>query len=109
MTMQQTEVVLASGGIDRAIFNPGRRDPDWRRGLGIGDDEPVIGFVGRLVMEKGLDVFSETIEQLEKRQVRHKVLVVGEGPAREWFEKALPNGIFAGFQGGEDLGRAVGT
>src|SRR3712207_8558157 len=36
-------------GIDREIFNPGRRDLEWRRGLGIGDDEPVIGFVGRLV------------------------------------------------------------
>ncbi|HEY0626599.1 MAG TPA: glycosyltransferase family 1 protein [Allosphingosinicella sp.] len=96
-------------GIDREIFNPERRDLAWRRSLGIEDDVPVIGFVGRLVMEKGLDVFSETIERLEKRQVRHKVLVVGEGPAREWFEGALPNGIFVGFQGGADLGRAVAS
>jgi phosphatidylinositol alpha 1,6-mannosyltransferase len=96
-------------GIDREIFNPGRRDMDWRRGLGIEDDEPVIGFVGRLVMEKGLDVFSDTIDRLERRGVKHKVLVVGDGPARDWFEKALPNGIFAGFQGGADLGRAVAS
>jgi glycosyltransferase involved in cell wall biosynthesis len=41
--------------------------------------------------------------------VRHKVLVVGEGPARDWFEKRLPNGIFAGFQEGPDLGRAVAS
>jgi glycosyltransferase involved in cell wall biosynthesis len=41
--------------------------------------------------------------------VRHKVLIVGEGPAREWFEKRLPNGIFVGFQEGEDLGRAVAS
>jgi glycosyltransferase involved in cell wall biosynthesis len=34
---------------------------------------------------------------------------VGEGPAREWFEKRLPNGIFVGFQEGEDLGRAVAS
>jgi glycosyltransferase involved in cell wall biosynthesis len=96
-------------GIDREIFNPERRDLAWRRQFGIEDDMPVIGFVGRLVMEKGLDVFSETIEQLEARNVRHKVLVVGEGPARDWFEKALPNGIFAGFQKGPDLGRAVAS
>jgi phosphatidylinositol alpha 1,6-mannosyltransferase len=96
-------------GIDRETFHPGQRDLEWRRSLGIEDDVPVIGFIGRLVMEKGLDVFAETIDQLERRGVRHKVLVVGEGPARDWFERALPNGIFAGFQGGCDLGRAAAS
>jgi glycosyltransferase involved in cell wall biosynthesis len=96
-------------GIDREIFHPGRRDMEWRRSLGIEDEMPVIGFVGRLVMEKGLDVFSDTIDRLEKKQVRHKVLVVGEGPAREWFENRLPNAVFAGFQAGPDLGRAVAS
>ncbi|MDP9412996.1 MAG: glycosyltransferase family 1 protein [Pseudomonadota bacterium] len=96
-------------GIDTEIFNPGRRDLDWRRGMGIEDDVPVIGFIGRLVMEKGLDVFSDTIDQLERRQIRHNVLVVGHGPARDWFEKRLPNAILAGFQAGPDLGRAVAS
>jgi len=96
-------------GIDREIFHPGRRDMAWRRELGIADDEPAIGFVGRLVMEKGLDVFSDTIERLERRGVKHKVLIVGEGPAREWFERSLPNAVFAGFQEGQDLGRAVAS
>jgi glycosyltransferase involved in cell wall biosynthesis len=96
-------------GIDREIFNTGRRDLEWRRSLGIDDDVPVIGFVGRLVMEKGLDVFSDVIDRLEQRQVRHKVLVVGEGPARDWFEKRLPQACFVGFQAGPDLGRAVAS
>jgi glycosyltransferase involved in cell wall biosynthesis len=103
------DVGIWTRGIDREVFNPGRRDLAWRRGLGIDDDVPVVGFVGRLVMEKGLDVFSDTIEHLEKRQVRHKVLVVGEGPARDWFEQRLPQAIFAGFQKGPDLGRAVAS
>jgi glycosyltransferase involved in cell wall biosynthesis len=96
-------------GIDREIFQPRARSLEWRRELGIGDDEPVIGFVGRLVMEKGLDVFSDTIDCLEKHQVRHRVLIVGEGPAREWFERRLPQAVFAGFQAGPDLGRAVAS
>ncbi len=103
------DVGIWTRGIDREIFNPDRRDLDWRHGLGIADDVPVIGFTGRLVMEKGLDVFSDAIDRLERRQVRHKVLVVGEGPAREWFEKRLPNGCFVGFQAGADLGRAVAS
>jgi glycosyltransferase involved in cell wall biosynthesis len=103
------DVGIWSRGIDREIFNPGRRDLAWRRSLGIGDDEPVVGFVGRLVMEKGLDVYSDTIDRLARRQVRHKVLVVGDGPARDWFEKRLPDAVFTGFQGGADLGRAVAS
>jgi phosphatidylinositol alpha 1,6-mannosyltransferase len=103
------DVGIWTRGIDREIFNPGRRDLAWRRALGIADDEPAIGFTGRLVMEKGLDVFSEVIDRLERRQVRHKVLIVGEGPARDWFEKRLPQAIFTGFQCGADLGRAVAS
>jgi glycosyltransferase involved in cell wall biosynthesis len=60
-------------------------------------------------MEKGLDVFSEAIDCLDRKRVRHKVLVVGEGPARDWFEKRLPQAVFVGFQKGADLGRAVAS
>jgi phosphatidylinositol alpha 1,6-mannosyltransferase len=102
-------VGIWSRGIDRDVFNPNRRDLGWRRSLGIADDEPVIGFVGRLVMEKGLDVYAETIDCLARAGVRHRVLVVGEGPARDWFERRLPEALFVGFQGGDDLGRAVAS
>jgi glycosyltransferase involved in cell wall biosynthesis len=103
------DVGIWSRGIDREIFNPERRDLEWRRGLGIEDDMPVVGFVGRLVMEKALDVFADSVERLERRGVRHKVLVVGDGPAREWFEKRLPGAVFAGFFEGPELGRAVAS
>jgi glycosyltransferase involved in cell wall biosynthesis len=103
------DVGIWTRGIDRDIFTPARRDLGWRQALGIADDVPVIGFIGRLVMEKGLDVFSDTIDQLTVRGVRHKVLVVGEGPARQWFENRLPDAVFTGFQKGPDLGRAVAS
>ncbi len=101
------DVGIWSRGVDRDIFHPDKRDMAWRQSHGIADDDQVIGFVGRLVMEKGLDVFSDTIDRLVRRKVPHKVLIVGEGPARQWFESRLPNAVFAGFQGGQDLGRAV--
>lgn len=103
------DVGIWTRGVDRDVFNPGRRDPEWRRGLGIADDEVAIGFLGRLVMEKGLDVFSDTIDALARKGVKHRVLVIGDGPAREWFERRLPDAVFAGFQGGADLGRAVAS
>jgi phosphatidylinositol alpha 1,6-mannosyltransferase len=103
------DVSIWSRGVDREIFNPARRNLEWRRSYGIGDEEVVVGFLGRLVMEKGLDVFSDTIDELSRSGVPHRVLVVGEGPAREWFAGRLPDAVFTGFQGGEDLARAVAS
>jgi phosphatidylinositol alpha 1,6-mannosyltransferase len=103
------DISLWSRGVDRSIFHPGARDLAWRRGLGIADDEVVVGFIGRLVMEKGLDVFADSVDELRTRSVAHRVLVVGEGPARDWFEARLPQAAFAGFQSGADLGRAVAS
>jgi phosphatidylinositol alpha 1,6-mannosyltransferase len=103
------DIDIWSRGVDRDIFNPQRRDMEWRRAQGLSDDQPVIGFLGRLVMEKGLDVFSDAIDQLRRRQVPHQVMVIGEGPARGWFESRLPYARFVGFQGGADLGRAVAS
>jgi len=96
-----------SRGINHARFNPGRRDDAWRRSLGLADDEVAVGFLGRLVLEKGLDVFAEVIGELKRRGVKHRVLVIGEGPARDWFAQRVPEAVFTGFQAGDDLGRAV--
>ena len=103
------DVSIWSRGVDRDIFNPARRDMDWRRAQGLADDEVVIGFFSRLVMEKGLDVFSDAIDELRRKGVRYRVLVVGDGPAREWFENRLPEAVFTGFLGGIDLARAVAS
>ncbi len=103
-----SDISIWSRGIDRTVFHPGRRDAEWRRSIGIGDDEFVIGFLGRLVMEKGLDVFSDTIDLLARMQVPHRVIVIGDGPARGWFEARLPaNAVFTGFLGGAELARGI--
>ncbi|WP_033923115.1 glycosyltransferase family 4 protein [Sphingomonas sp. 37zxx] len=104
-----TPIDIWSRGVNHARFNPGMRSLEWRRGLGIADDEVAVSFLGRLVLEKGLDIFADVVRELERRGVRHRVLVVGEGPAREWFAKQVPSAVFAGFQSGDDLGRAVAS
>jgi glycosyltransferase involved in cell wall biosynthesis len=103
------DITIWSRGVDRETFNPGRRSGEWRRSLGLADEDVAIGFLGRLVMEKGLDVFSDTIDELKRRGIAHKVLIVGEGPARGWLEARMPDAVFAGFQEGADLGRAVAS
>ena len=104
------DIGIWSRGVETDIFSPAQRDMEWRRSLGIRDDEPVICFIGRVVMEKGLDVFAESIDALHRRGVHAKVLVIGEGPAREWFETRLgKDAIFIGFQRGDDLARAIAS
>src|SRR3546814_17570453 len=78
-----------------------RRDAIWRRELGIDDDTPVIGFLGRLDMEKGLDVFADTIDALRRRGVPHEVVVIGEGPAGDWFQSRMARARLVGFPGGQ--------
>lgn len=104
-----SDIGIWSRGVDRTVFSPERRSLEWRRALGIADHEVAVGFLGRLVMEKGLDVFAACVAELARRKVAHRVLVVGEGPAREAFAKVVPGAVFAGFQSGADLGRAVAS
>jgi len=103
------DIAIWARGVDREQFNPGRRAMDWRRELGVADDELAVAFLGRIVMEKGLDVFAEVITALRERNVKHRVLIIGEGPARPWFEQQLPDGIFLGQQTGTDLARALAS
>jgi glycosyltransferase involved in cell wall biosynthesis len=104
------DIGIWSRGVETDVFSPAKRDMEWRRSLGIQDDEPVICFIGRIVMEKGLDVFAEALDVLHRRGVRPKVLVIGEGPARQWFETRLAgDAIFIGFQRGDDLARAIAS
>lgn len=116
--MRQSRIISGapavwSRGVDKTRFNPGRRSPEWRWSLGIADDEPVIGFVGRLVLEKGLDMVAAAVTELQARGVKHRLLVVGDGPARERFEAQVSAGnsgaIFTGFLEGSNLARAYAS
>ena len=103
------DVSIWSRGVDRTVFGPEKRDPAWRREHGFADGDVVIAFLGRLVMEKGLDKFSEAVALLRERKAPHKVLVIGEGPARKWFEDNLGEACFVGFRSGAALGQALAS
>ncbi len=90
-------------GVDTRRFHPSKRDDAWRRSVAP-HGERIIGFVGRLAVEK----------QVEDLQVLAdlpgtRLVIVGEGPQREALEKLLPGAVFTGFQGGEDLARLVAS
>jgi phosphatidylinositol alpha 1,6-mannosyltransferase len=91
-------------GIDTARFTPDKRSNAWRTRLGIGADEVVILHVSRLVREKRLDTLTGAL-----KQVPHRVVIVGDGPDRALAEQELPDALFLGFQGGEDLAAAYAS
>jgi glycosyltransferase involved in cell wall biosynthesis len=103
------DIAIWTRGIDRDQFNPERRDMEWRRSVGIADDEMAVAFLGRVVMEKGLDVFADAIHAFAAHGVKHRVVVIGEGPARTWFEQQLPEAIFLGQVTGSELATALAS
>jgi phosphatidylinositol alpha 1,6-mannosyltransferase len=102
-------ISIWSRGVDRDQFNPGRRSLEWRRAHGIGDDEMVVAFLGRLVLEKGLDVFADAVDAAKEKQVPLKILIIGDGPARDYFIQRLPDAVFTGQLTGEELSMALAS
>ena len=101
-------VSVWSRGVDRELFNPARRDLSWRRAQGLADEEIVILFFGRLVLEKGVEEFVSTVGKLQQRGVRARALVVGAGPAAEAFQ-SLPGAVLTGHIDEGALARAVAS
>lgn len=69
----------------------------------------MVVYFGRIVLEKGLAVFADAIEQARRVRPDLGVLVVGDGPAREWFAAQLPGAVFTGHLVGDALARAVAS
>ena len=72
-------------GIDTRKFAAAAREP-WRRKLGLQRDEVLIGHVGRLAVEKNLPFLAQALTRTLAREPRARVLIVGDGPAREEIE-----------------------
>jgi phosphatidylinositol alpha 1,6-mannosyltransferase len=103
------DISIWARGVDRDQFNPQRRSLEWRLARGIADDDMVVIFLGRLVLETGLDVFADAIDAARAMGVPLKVLAIGDGPARSYFEERLPDAIFTGQLTGTELATALAS
>jgi glycosyltransferase involved in cell wall biosynthesis len=101
------KVRIWSRGVDRQLFDPAKRSAAWRRARGISDDDFVVLFFGRVVVEKGLAMFADVFDRLRSQRRRVRALVVGDGPAKAWMMQRLPKGIYTGFLRGPELAEAV--
>lgn len=97
-------------GLDYSAFNPVHRCERWRQLVLRADSKtPVLLLVCRLVWEKALDVFADTVTELCKRKVRFKPVVVGDGPALQGLSQLIPGASFLGALKGADLARAYAS
>jgi glycosyltransferase involved in cell wall biosynthesis len=76
--------VLAGGsgnGVNCERFDPNRVGADvrrqWRAKLGVDDGAPVIGFVGRLVRDKGVVELADAFVEVKRRHPRAHLVVGG--------------------------------
>jgi glycosyltransferase involved in cell wall biosynthesis len=72
-------------GVDEAIFYPGDRLAA-RRKLGIGEQGPVLLWIGRLVPVKGVEVLLEGAAKLRAAGGEFRLFLVGDGPLRKQLE-----------------------
>lgn len=70
-------VPASSHGVDVSHFAPRAPDQELAHRLGIDLVKPVVGFVGRLTHDKGIDTLLEAIKQLASRDLEVQLLVVG--------------------------------
>jgi alpha-1,6-mannosyltransferase len=68
-------------GVELGEFGVHRRDPRLRAKLGLGDDQPLIIYVGRLDGEKKPDVVVEAFRRLPEA-LGAKLVLLGEGPLK---------------------------
>lgn len=96
-------LAILARGVDTALFNPARRDPELRRRLGVQPEQLLVALVTRLAQEKNLDLAFDAFRALQRQTPDARFLLVGDGPERKRLEKQHLDCLFAGMQTGERL------
>ena len=86
-------------GVDTERFHPARRDDRLRAEIAPGG-EVIAGYVGRLAIEKRVDLLAAVA-----RLSGVRLAVTGGGPMEEDLRRALPSAVFLGERHGADLAR----
>jgi glycosyltransferase involved in cell wall biosynthesis len=91
---------LMPRGVDAQLFHPSKRERASQ------DDEIVLGFVGRLSIEKNVALLAEIQKTLDQSQQKFRFRIVGHGGEDAWLRERLHRAEFTGVLRGEELARA---
>ena len=96
---------VVSRGVDTQLFNLKRRDQHLRHSWGADEKTKVLISVGRIAPEKNLDLVLKTYEALQFMADQIKLVMVGDGPLKEQFQKRYPGIIFPGMLSQTELAK----
>ena len=92
---------LMPRGVDADLFHPNKRNRNPE------DRDQVLGYVGRLSVEKNVALLAQIQQELEaQRQKSFRFLIVGHGAEENWLRERLPRAEFTGVLKGEALSTA---
>ena len=95
---------LMQRGVDAEQFHPDRRKRDPE------DRDQVLGFVGRLSIEKNVTLLVQVQEELERMGNKNfRFLIVGHGGEEGWLRERLQRAEFTGVLRGEELAEAYAS
>jgi glycosyltransferase involved in cell wall biosynthesis len=98
-------LLLWPRGVDGDLFRPDRPGrAAVRQALGFGPDDVVIGYVGRIAVEKNVGFLADALSRVATARPGVHFLFVGDGPARPEVEQRMgPQARFVGYRSGNDL------
>jgi glycosyltransferase involved in cell wall biosynthesis len=95
---------LMPRGVDAQLFHPDKRKRDPE------DHAFVLGFVGRLSVEKNIALLVQVQNELEQKgHTNFRFLIVGHGGEADWLRERLPRAEFPGVLRGEELAAAYAS
>lgn len=103
------KIAILPRGLDTELFHPGRRDPKFWPRRGVRPGEIVLLYVGRVSVEKGLDVFAAAHDRLRAAGLPVRAVVVGDGVYTPELRRLMPGAIFTGNLTGRDLAAAYAS
>ncbi|HXZ23129.1 MAG TPA: glycosyltransferase [Methanomassiliicoccales archaeon] len=104
--MRRIEVIPT--GVDAERFNPRNDGSAIRAKYGL-EDKRVVMNLGRIAREKNMELVLKGFEELRKQEDDVALMVVGEGPAREYYTKMAEDlglgrsVVFTGFVPDDEL------
>jgi glycosyltransferase involved in cell wall biosynthesis len=94
---------VVSRGVDTGLFSPDRRSSQLRGSWGVGGDDLVALYVGRIAPEKNLPLVLRAADAMREADPRVRLVLVGDGPDRAALQARHRAHVFAGMRTGEDL------
>ncbi|HJQ05058.1 MAG TPA: glycosyltransferase [Nocardioides sp.] len=102
------EAELWTPGVDPAAFTPALRDQwlhtSWSRAKSARSPQTVVGYVGSLHKRHGVRRLADLAHLRDAR-----VVIIGDGPERDWLARRLPAARFTGALQTSDLTVALPT